>query len=410
MSPKNKATVALGNGHVVEILEAYLAEARKGKLNYIALTATQAPNQHGIAIGGEVDMAPIAMRGLREVEQAIQKQVENGIMPPADEFLGWDYVCYNLAVCPVSFDFLYWLVTAEMARRHHGAPGPLKVQFWRGRDGIGRMNDPLIKRMFENALRPLVAMIGAVEIPAGEIVGRCPIIYSTREIVRGYKAGETVPTMRAPVVARDAVAQWLSDRGFATRPVTITLREAPYWTHRNSNLPEWLKFARYLRKAGEQVVFVRDTNKAGQHIKGEIDYPLAATDLYTRVALYEAAKFNFFVANGPGALSQFVDTSMAMFIPAEPAESTYFPNQPKFWNEQMAVPFGGQFPWFGEKKRLIWKPETCENMIEAWQQRLGALPDMDAAGITPDTKCLSVAESRKDTFGQAVTAPVARHG
>jgi hypothetical protein len=408
MLQKNKPA-ALGNAGVIEILEAYLAEARKGQLNYIALTATQAPNQWGIAQGGEGDMGAVALKGLRELEVEIIRRAENGMMPPADEFLGLDYVCYNLAVCPVSFDFLYWLVTAEMARRRARTLAPLKVQFWWGRDGIGRSNEAPIKQMFEGVLRPLVSLFGAIEIPPGEIVGRCPIVYSTKEIVRGVKAGESIPIAQPSAQVHEGVARWLAERR-VQRPVTITLREAQYWDHRNSNLREWLKFARYLRLQGEQVVFVRDTNKAEEILDGEMIYPAASRNLEVRVALYQAAKHNFFIANGPGALAAFTGAPMCMFIAPEPDDSAYFPNGAKFWKDQMGIVIGGQYPWARPDQRIFWQQDTCANMIAAWESTVGALSDHEPAGINRATKCLSVAESRKDTFGQVVTAPVARHG
>jgi len=53
-----------------------------------------------------------------------------------DETLDASHVCYKRRhTGPLGFDFIYWLVDAEMTRVREGAPAPLKVAFWCGQEG-----------------------------------------------------------------------------------------------------------------------------------------------------------------------------------------------------------------------------------------------------------------------------------
>lgn len=376
-SRKGEDVAAAGNDQVVETLEAYLREARRGRINYIAIVACVMPEEHGIGIAGDSGMGRIAKRGLAEISDAIDARELNGAMPERDEALGEDYVTYNLAACPVSFDFLYWLIESEMGRRRAGAPAPLKVSFWSGRDGVGRINEPNIRLMYENVLRPLVKMIGGIEVEPS-LIGRCRNIYITKFIADHCRKGEDVPLLCAPPAAAMTVAAWLGDR---QPPVTITLREAKHWPHRNSNMKAWLKFARYLQARGERVIFVRDTQRALERMDGFATYPPASTDLLLRAALYGAAKANLFVANGPGAMAMFMGRPMLSFTKLEPDGHAYFPNTPAFWREQMGIREGEQFPWMRPDQRIIWDVDTYENLVAAWEQHIGCVASPVSAGL-----------------------------
>jgi hypothetical protein len=358
-----KEVAAAGNDMVVDALKSYLTEAKKGKINYIAIIATVIKGDHGIGMAGDAGMVPAVKRGLLEIHQKLKEIEDNNTMPTRDESLGEDYATYNLASCPVSFDFLYWLVETEMGRLRAGAPAPLKVSFWNARDGVGRLGEPGIKRMFEKVLRPMLALFGAVEVDASQI-GRCRNVYTPRFIVPNCIAGEKVPMAHAPA---EAVLQAIKYRD----AVTITLREAKHWPHRNSKLKDWLRFARDLKARGERVVFIRDTEKAFEPIEGFETFPLASIDLLVRAAVYEHARFNLFVGNGPAALATFIDRPWFQFVHLEPDGHAYFPNTPTFWARLMGVEQGGQFPWCKENQRLIWADDTYEDISAAWE-RYGA--------------------------------------
>lgn len=407
---ESREVAALGNKAVIDMLEQVLAEARKGKLCHVAVIMSQFGVHPGIGVAGEVAMSESCKRGVVDLIKAIDDRNSNGIMPPRDEALGEDYVCYNCVVSPISFDFMFWLVDAEMRRRAAGAPAPLKVAFWKGRDGIGRLNEPIIRQFFENVIRPLLRLIGAVEVDAAKYMGRCKNCYVSKDVVAYCKEGQEVPRLTAPAGAKLDVAEWLQRRGITKPPVVITLREAQHWDHRNSNIEAWCRFAADIARKGERVIFVRDTRRAMEPLKGWITYPEAAVDLHIRTALYERAKANLFVANGPAALAMFIDTPMFSFTPLEPDGHTYFPNTPQFWADNMGIMPPEQFPWFRPDQFLFYDHDTYENITAAWERLSGTLRETSPREILPPTDSLSVAGTRKDTSGQVATAPIARYG
>jgi ADP-heptose:LPS heptosyltransferase len=153
---------------------------------------------------------------------------------------------------------------------------------------------------------------------------------------------------------------------FIRLPITITLRESLHWPHRNSNLPEWLKFADYLQKQGEQVLFVRDTWKAREPLERFATCPAASRDLEIRLALYKQAKCNFFIDNGPWHLALVSPAPWVAFINVDPM-SGYIPCTPQWWKRNHGVAPGQQFPWSNATQRIVWAPDTFDEMCKAWE-------------------------------------------
>ena len=69
-----------------------------------------------------------------------------------------------------------------MIMRREGAPGPLKVGFWLGRDGKTGVGTPARRRAFDNVVRSALPLIGAVEDNRA-ILGRAKHYYASRDIV-----------------------------------------------------------------------------------------------------------------------------------------------------------------------------------------------------------------------------------
>ena len=56
----------------------------------------------------------------------------------------------------------------------------------------------------------------------------------------------TIPSLSATRTACDFVSEWIDKNCRGKKVVTITLREASYEIDRNSNIQDWVKFARSL--------------------------------------------------------------------------------------------------------------------------------------------------------------------
>lgn len=364
---------AHGNADVVAALETILAEAKQGLMAYVAIMGLTEPEDVSAYFGGSIHLLPRAHKDIGTLQEMMKAKIMERDLPPRDPALGADYACYNACVAPLSFDFLAWMVDAEMTRVRKGAPAPLKVHFWFGRN---REDDPRItkdsepglglpsrKIMLENVCRPMLKLIGAVEDEKAT-GGWFTAVCTTRGIVEAAKAGEPVPKFKAP-----KTTFWHDHRGY----VTITLREAVDWPHRNSSIGEWLRIADYLKERGERVVFVRETSQAYEFLGPYATWPPASIDLSARMALYQSAKANLFVSNGPASLAWFSDKPWLMLTEPEPdvapeGQHIYAPNTRKAWRENMGIEVGEQWPWSRPDQRIVWAKQDYETIVEAWEQ------------------------------------------
>jgi hypothetical protein len=126
-----------------------------------------------------------------------------------------------------------------------------------------------------------------------------------------------------------------------------------------------------LKERGEDVVFVRDTRLADKRLEDEKygDWeivPEASKELDIRMALYERAKLCFFGSNGPFALVTVSDIPWICIYPLDNSKS-YKYNNPDVWAKSMGIKPGEQFPWCKPNQKFILKPDTFENLVEAWQ-------------------------------------------
>lgn len=354
-----------GNSAVIELLEAYLEVAKYNDFGHIAIAMVGHPNVAATDFAGDIALELSTREALGILTGKVQKSIDDWSLPPRDESLDASYVCYNVANAPLGFDFLIWLVDQEMMRRRENAPGPLKVGFWLGLNE-GRINCDQRRMWLNKVFRPLLPMIGAVE-DSTAIHGRHKEVYVPRDIVAAVNRGESAPRLRS-------VCQTKTDQA-----VTITLREAAHWSHRNSNLEAWLRFARDLRASGESVIFVRDTDKANVALEDFKTDPIASVDLDRRMALYESAKANLFVSNGPVGLALFGDRPWLQFVPVEDdSNPKYGPNTRKSWKDLMGIEIGGQFPWCAPDQRIVWLVDSYDNICAAWQA-LGLSPAVSRA-------------------------------
>lgn len=363
-----------GNEQVVKMLEDWVIKAKQGKINHIALVACEGSGKVSYGNCGAIGTEFSMNWGLDSLKERLFK-VFHSRSAPTDASAPANRFCFNMMQMAPSFDFMNWLAVAEMERIREGAPGPLRVGFWKGTVEASWKEEDRRPGMFEKVCRPALDFIGAVEDESA-VNGRTLDCYLLRAVTEAAKRGETVPTFKATEKARMGVGLLLQGK----RPVVITLREAIHWPHRNSNLDEWLKFARYLQRAGETVIFVRDTAKADFPISNyefEI-FPEASKNLDIRLALYEASKCSLFAANGPWNLAVFAEFPWLMLNEALVDDPFDF-NTPEGWMKHNGIAVGEQLLWSRPDQRIIWKPDTYANMREAWDELMPLLQERVAA-------------------------------
>ncbi len=143
---------AHGNEQVVKILEMLLEEARRGNAGYlIAMMVGKDQKPMGGWFGSMV-MEEVAAYELSRMLPVFEGVLDNKRLPEYPKSTA-DRVCYNVPRSPMSFDFACWLINAEMTRRIEGAPAPLKVCFWFGRDGHTGIEAENRKQFFHYVVR-----------------------------------------------------------------------------------------------------------------------------------------------------------------------------------------------------------------------------------------------------------------
>lgn len=346
--------MTIGSPEVIGLLEAYLEAAKNNRFGHVAISLVGHPNIAAYDFAGDISLELSQREALSLLDARVRRSIDNWTFPPQNTSLDASYVRYNIANGPLGYDFLIWLVAAEMTRVREGAPSPLRVGFWVGNDRAHANHDRR-QLWLDRVFRPLLPCIGAVEDPAA-IYGRCDEFYVAREIVAAARRGERVPRLRSP-------REWTGKKNH----VTITLREAEHGQSRNSNIAEWLKVATALKNQGESIVFVRDTAKAHEPLPGFVTYPEASIDLHARLALYENSKVNMFVSNGPSGLALFGARPFLSFQAPDSGGGDEICNTPVFWEKYNGIKMGEeQYPWCSPQQRIICLPDTFDNIMAAW--------------------------------------------
>lgn len=153
--------------------------------------------------------------------------------------------------------------------------------------------------------------------------------------------------------ARDEI-----NRRFPKPYTTITLREAEYWTNRNSNRAAWERAARWLQFEGKPAVVVPDTHGTGLH--GVAEFAPASWDPDLRLALYESAELNLFIANGPMALCILAAEPCPYIMFSIPDETS--PATQQAFLDANGMKLGDQWSSNG---LTLWESDTPDNVIRA---------------------------------------------
>ena len=351
---------ASGNPEVQAFFEMWLAKAKEGRMRYAAVIACESPLHVDVDHAGSLGCEFAANFGVDLLKQNIF-----GVKRPGGSAgLGADFVRYDLSRAPIGWDFASWIIDQEMTRVRQGAPAPLKVAFV---GDIGRRRwGPNETQILEKVMRPLIPLIGAVENPIAMQAEVRKEFYMLRYVTEAARKGEEVPQFKAP------------DAGTVHDYVTITLREADYWPHRNSNLAAWSKLANELRRRGENVVFVRDTAKANEMFEDFLTSAEAALNVTARAKLYAQAKANLFVANGPWSLALFGKRPWLMFNQVSP-DDPFDANKPSLWKDFHGIAEGEQFPWSASDQRIIWEADDEHMLLRAWDDLAPSLDQAKAA-------------------------------
>lgn len=226
--------------------------------------------------------------------------------------------CYDLATRPCSFDFLTWLAIA----RTHGAK---EVRF--GFDGTFKPKDyDNPKKRFESILRPACEMV------------KMPYEIGRKEGVEyGHFIGDLIQTYKK-FGRLEKYGKYL---GGEYTTVTIRTSRKGY---RNSS-EDWLKFG---KDVGALII---------------PDYEDVPIDLTERMRIYENARLNMFVNNGPAMLCIVSDIPYAILKYANKGGATN-----EEWLAGQGLPKGSQYPFASENQRIFWGGDTYQEIWSAFEE------------------------------------------
>lgn len=266
---------------------------------------------------------------------------------------------YDLSTSPPTYDFVSFLLAAEMTRLQ-GNHDSLRIRILPGPvDGFRTSTLPpkcphARRRMLQAIVAPLAQLLpSCVDCSSQDHRGKVP----------GDSIGYGTKMYGVKRLLEAAHANVYPLRALGTPPqgdyVTITLREASYWPSRNSNVGEWLKVADYLRRQGREVIFVRDTERADEPLNDHETAPRASVDLLHRAHLYAGAALNLFTNNGPAWMCLFMQAPCAVFkmiAPGAPmASAAVF--------TKVGLPPGSQWPNAAPDQFISWAMDDAQEII-----------------------------------------------
>jgi hypothetical protein len=342
---------------------------------------------------------------------------------------------YDLSVAPTSFDFASFLTRVEWRRRELGAKRfrvvivpasgtgfwdcePFSVEAKRAR--LDRLLLPLGELFPEccgvdvcasrEEAETLARDASAPHFPDGYTTAApIPDTFQWAHIVAARICGDELPGWSAPATSRRAVSDWLADHGALGRVVSITLREATYYTENNSRVSEWGRFARTLARSGFCPVIVRDSERADEptplDMRGIPIYREAALDVRVRAALYARSWLNLSVATGPMTL-MWLDPRCHSVVwkilnPDHP-RSTPTPLR------SLGIEVGGQVPGLAASHRLFWREDSREALEAGFDAALERLSSADE--LKPEQEpALIVARRLRDTARLEPACRIYRH-
>jgi hypothetical protein len=319
------------------------------------------------------------------------------IARPAATGDGALHAFYDLQVSPVTFDVLWFVAGAELRRRALGLDR-IDVAIVPGTHGGLRAEDPAYenvvdaaerRRRVDQVLIPAFALcpsVAGARVLADRGEARplrhaarhvypalydpaLPVSHEPREALAAARRGEFVRCLRAPDAARAWIADWAAREAGGRRLGTVTLRQYGYRAGRNSDVPEWGRFARGLDPALYAVCVVPDTAESGnpppEELRGCLYLPQASRDVGVRMALYDAAFANLGVNCGPLLLPLFAERAircvMFKMLPADAAPD-YVAHM-----RALGFPENVQPPILRAGQKWVWEPDTYSVIAREFQ-------------------------------------------
>ena len=316
------------------------------------------------------------------------------------------YAVYDLGLSPITFDVMNFFVFANLWTSRAGFGG-YHVVFAHGPDDgfrnltpkdmaldrdekIWRLRHILIQHAHiarrcvgvsvvpsrVELTRLLQTLHPQQVFPPNYTVKKPTRLFMLPQLLENTPTGEELAAFDATPGAMRKVKAWLTRNAPGSRLVSLTLRTSNTETDRNSNLAAWCEAAYRIQKTGCTPVIVPDTDLVIEGRERELfgDLPVygpAAIDLELRVALYRRAWLNLADNGGPAFLNYFMaDPRILCFLPVAklPEVVQITGRGVDRMAELLGVKVGESFPFATPVSRFVWKPDTVENIMDAFER------------------------------------------
>lgn len=332
-----------------------------------------------------------------EVIKFIDQLISYFIKPDKDTLFAF----YDLDVNPVTYDFLYFMVGAELQRKSLGLKN-LRITIVPGKkNGLRdeRVDYEQVidfdKRVWR--LHNIVAHSYLTLIPNSDLQlpnSRDLVHHEIRKSKYVYPPNYSIvePTcidanlytsinnslrknglqsfFTSGISGRQYIKDWLKSVKCSKRLVVITLRNYRYGSERNSNIDAWIEFARSLDPNKYKAVFIPDTDSAYDDSMMDLANEFlvmreASFSLPIRLALYEYAYVNMSVSNGPSALFTMNTHCRYLFFkiltPSVPQTTE------EVWRSYGYIP--GKTPEYATNlQKWVWEEDDSEILIREFSE------------------------------------------
>ena len=340
------------------------------------------------------------------------------------------YAFYDLAVAPVTFDFLWFLIGADLERRRRGLAAVHVVIVPGALGGLRRENPEYESRVtaaarlarIDSILVPasgLLASVSGVTVastreqaeqlanaaPSSVFPGRyepaLPIYPGPQEPLRAAREhGDRVALLRASDIDLERVDSWLAAQGCTGRVIAITLRNYGYTPERNSNMAAWAELARRLDRRRYWPVFVPDAEQCLDDTPPELnEFPVfneAALVLGLRMALYQRAHLNLGVNNGPMGLCWLNERTRYITFKIL---SNAAPNTSAEYMRLLGFEIGASLPFATPWQAWVWEDDDLAVIERAASAMLDRLDAATASGGPTEAATSQIRPVRAETPG-----------
>lgn len=206
-----------------------------------------------------------------------------------------------------------------------------------------------------------------------------PPITVHKDFYYWFEKGFDPRQLKAPAKAIHYAKQFVDNKLVSSKEpfITVTLRESTLQPKRNSDLPQWNSFFKWLNERYPMlnIVVIRDTEQvfsAPPFDAVNISYcSEAAFHMGIRMALYELAYVNMGCSNGPKQLCHLSKT--ASFITTKMIVEDYQgSSSARFIERQIEI--GKDFKFSAENQMIDWNDDTRENLIASFERFTSVRP------------------------------------